>query len=148
MRLTIDASVAVKWLVVEDRHELARDVLRDEFVLTAPDLLLIEVANALRTKVRAKILDTAQAKSAIDVLPRYFDRLVRPSEVLAVAFDIACRINHPVADCVYVACAQATGGPLLTDDETLYKKAKGIGADIRIEFLAHWKLGPPMRPGA
>ncbi len=61
MKLVIDASVAVKWLVVEDRHALARDVLRDGFVLMAPDLLLIEVANALRNKVALKLAEWAQA---------------------------------------------------------------------------------------
>ena len=74
MKLVIDASVAVKWLVIEERHELARDVLRDGFVSSAPDLSLTEVANALRNKVRIGLIGEAQGRAALAELPRYFDR--------------------------------------------------------------------------
>lgn len=147
MKLVIDASVAVKWLIAEDRHQLARDVLGDGFVLMAPDLLLIEVANALRNKVRAKLIEEAQAKVAIDALPQYFNQLFRPQEMLANAFEIACRINHPVADCIYAACAQASDAPLLTDDGTLYKKAQGIGSGVKVKLLADWPPGRPVTSG-
>src|ERR1700722_16052105 len=45
--------VVVKWFVEEERCGLARDVFREGSELTAPDLLLVEVANAMRNKVRA-----------------------------------------------------------------------------------------------
>jgi hypothetical protein len=141
VKVVIDASVAVKWLVIEDRHLVARDVLRDGFALIAPDLLLIEVANALRKKVRAALADLAQAKAAIVVLPRYFDRLFQPGETLSQAFDIACQINHPVADCVYLACARESGAALLTDDATLHQKAKALGADVKVILLTDWVVG-------
>lgn len=137
MRLVIDASVAVKWLLVEDRHELARDVLEDGFELIAPDLLLVEVANALRNKFRAGLVAKAQADSAIEALPGYFDSFFRPSDVLANAFDIACGINHPVADCIYLACAIETGAPLLTDDAALFAKSKTLSG-VKIILLRDW----------
>ncbi len=147
MKLVIDASVAVKWLVIEDRHELARDVLREGFVLLCPDLLLTEVANALRNKVRANLIGEPQARAAIADLPRYFDRLFRPAETLAKAFEMACRINHPVADCVYLACAEESGAALLTDDATLHQKAQALGADVKCMLLADWTIGLPVTPG-
>ena len=50
MILAIDASVAVKWFIDEPRRDQARDVLVRDFDLVAPDLILVEVANALRTR--------------------------------------------------------------------------------------------------
>ncbi len=147
MKLVIDASVAVKWLVIEDRHELARDVLRAGFVLLCPDLLFTEVANALRNKAPAHLIGEPQAKTAIVDLPRYFDRLFRPAEALAKAFAMACRINHPVADCVYLACAEESGSPLLTDDVTLHQKARTLGAGVKCMLLADWTIGLPVTPG-
>ena len=140
MQLVIDASVAVKWFVVEDRHELARDVLRDSFTLRAPDLILVETANALRNKVRAGLIAGAQAKLALGEAPNYFDDLIPAKSVLTEAFDIACQMNHPVADCVYLACALATGDPLLTDDSKLIAKARGI-TGLKIMALGDVKIG-------
>jgi predicted nucleic acid-binding protein len=48
MILVIDASVALKWFVDEPRRDQTRDVLGSDFDLVAPDLILVEVANALR----------------------------------------------------------------------------------------------------
>ena len=52
MILVIDASVAAKWFVDEPRRDQARDVLGRGMDLIAPDLILVEVANALRNKTR------------------------------------------------------------------------------------------------
>jgi predicted nucleic acid-binding protein len=140
VKLVIDASVAVKWLVVEDRHEIAREALDDRFELIAPDLLLVEVANALQKKLRAGLIAQAQATLALAALPGYFDALLPPAGVLALAFDIACRINHPVADCVYLACAKEAGVRLLTDDEKLYARSqRQEGVDVVL--LRDWRPG-------
>jgi len=144
VKLVIDASVAVKWLVIEERHELARDVLRDGFFLSAPDLLLTEVANALRNKVRTGMIGEAQGRAALTELPRYFDRFFGPRDTLVKAFEIALKINHPVADCVYLACAQESGAALLTDDETLHQRAQQLRSDERCILLADWTPGLPV----
>lgn len=48
--IIVDASVAVQWIAEEDTSALSDELLsRDD--LTAPELLQIEVANALRRKV-------------------------------------------------------------------------------------------------
>ncbi len=141
MKVVIDASVAVKWLVDEDRDRLARGVLRDGFVLLAPDLLLTEAANALRNKVRAALIGTMQAREALTHLPNFFDRFSSASELLIDAFEMACRLNHPVADCMYVVCAIQSGAILLTDDQALNQKAKMLGADIKTVLLSDWTPG-------
>lgn len=52
MRLVIDASVAVKWLVAEDNSVLARELAASGDDLHAPRLMACEVANALWRKAR------------------------------------------------------------------------------------------------
>jgi predicted nucleic acid-binding protein len=146
VKLVVDASVAVKWLVAEDRHDVARDVLRDGFVLLGPDLLLTEVSNALRNKVRARLIGVDQARAGLADLPQYFDRFFTPVETLVEAFELACRINHPVADCVYIACAILSDAVLLTDDAGLHQKTKMIGADLKSVLLTTWTPGLPVSP--
>jgi predicted nucleic acid-binding protein len=146
MKLLVDASVAVKWLVAEDRDFIALDILRDGFVLLAPDLLLTEVANALRNKVRSNLLGASQAKVGLTALPDYFDRLFGPVETLVAAFEMACSLNHPVADCVYIACAIQSDAVLLTDDLRLHQKAMTLRPKLTSSLLSDWTPGLPVSP--
>jgi predicted nucleic acid-binding protein len=50
--IVVDTSVAVKWVVEEDRREAAKLVLRSGAALLAPDFMISEAANVLRRKVR------------------------------------------------------------------------------------------------
>lgn len=147
MNLTIDASVAVKWFVEEPRHEQARRALDRHHVLLAPDLILVEVANALRNKVRLRRAELSAMQKALAGLPAMFNRLTAPRDVLARAFDIACRINHPVADCVYLACAMESGAALLTDDEALFKKATSLAGSAKVLLLGDWAPETPAEHG-
>ena len=76
-------------------------------------------------------------------LPAMSESLVEMRAILATAFEMACQINHPVVDCIYLACARVSGARLLTDDETLRKKAQGI-AGLKIVPLADWTIRQPL----
>ena len=52
MKLTVDASVVIKWFVTEPLCEEARQLLGDRLDLHAPDILLAEFANIIWKKVR------------------------------------------------------------------------------------------------
>ncbi len=63
---------------------------------------------------------------------------------LAKAFEIACWIRHPVADCLNLACAEASGAVLLTDDISLGRKAQALGARVKVILLNDWAPGLPV----
>ena len=88
---------------------------------------------ASRTK---SIMQTALVK-----LPGMFDRLVGARETLDEAFEIGCKINHPVSDCVYLACAKMTSAALLTDDATLFQKSTAFDVRAKALLLSNWTLG-------
>ena len=52
MKLTVDASIAVKWYVSEDYTERARLLLAHRIERHAPDILLAEFANTVWKKAR------------------------------------------------------------------------------------------------
>jgi predicted nucleic acid-binding protein len=52
--LTVDASVAVKWVVAEPLREEALELVRQNDVVV-PDLLPAEVRNALVNRVRRRL---------------------------------------------------------------------------------------------
>ena len=141
MILVIDASVAVKWFIEEDRCELARDVFREGIELVAPDLIFTEVANAMRKKVRDGEVAMEQARNALTGLANLFNRLVGPRDILVQSFEFACEIRHAVPDCVYLACASIAGAALLTDDETLFLKAGALKTAVKAMRLRDWTPG-------
>ena len=49
---------------------------------------------------------------------------------------IAVQMHHPVYDCPYLACADATTSVLITADQRFAKKAAGTGVDV-------WAIGSP-----
>ena len=119
MRVTVDASVAIKWFVSEPRHEEAHLLRGFRIERNAPGFLLVECTNVLWKKVRRREI--------ADLTP-YFEALKNLQEVLsfratkdllADAAQFAVALQHPVYDCLYIACAQQTESALVTDDRRL-----------------------------
>ena len=62
--IVLDASVALKWVLPEDDSDIASR-LHEWGPLHAPDVLLIESANALWVRVRRGDMTPADAKAAL-----------------------------------------------------------------------------------
>ena len=114
MRIVIDASVAVKWVVNEPRTDAAL-ALRNE-QLIAPALWLAEAANALRRHVRLAEMTSDEAFARMAELGNAPVASFAIEPHVARALEIATQINHPVYDCFYLALALHEGITLVTDD--------------------------------
>ena len=130
MKLTVDASVVVKWYVSETHSEQAHLLLGHRIERFAPDFVLVELANIFWRKARL---------GEIGDLEPYFRELTRVREAVVLspsadliehAAQIAAQIDHPVYDCLYIACAEATGSTLITADRRL----AGIVADRAVDL--------------
>lgn len=121
MDLVVDASIVVKWLVVEDDSETALR-LRREHNLVAPDLLLIECRNAALTRLRKGELTIEEAAQVDRELLTMQFRIVPSTPLLSDAFEIATEIQHAIYDCVYVSAAIATNRLLVTADTSFAAK--------------------------
>jgi predicted nucleic acid-binding protein len=135
VNFVVDASVAIKWFVREERHEQALLLLDHAEQLQAPDLIVTEVTNvAWKKSIRHEI--TAEQARVITVAMRQFIPSLRPSVELAErALDIALTLNHPVYDCLYLACADVDPGLLVTADRRLYDIVQGTAFQKAVRFL-------------
>lgn len=114
--MIVDSSVAVKWLVQEPRSEAADSILRAGEPLHAPDLLVYEVGNALlkHPKTSPEDIETL-AEIGIRFHPPEPDAIFRVARAQRVTF----------YDAAFLHLARKLGETLVTDDESLYQKAKG-----------------------
>ena len=122
MSWVVDASIAVKWVIPEVLSDKADRVRDGEDDVLAPDLLLVEVANALWKKTAAEEISAREADAAFDLVRRSGIDLRPTAPLLPRAMDLARRLGHPVYDCVYLALAEREDAAFVTADQRLLRR--------------------------
>ena len=122
----LDASVVIKWFTEEIHHEKAKQIrerfLNNEVNIVVPDLILYEVANALRYNPNFKKEDVIKAiNSLIDM---DITIVVPMSNVLSKASEIAFETDSTFYDSFYTALASELNAEFITADKKLYAKIK------------------------
>jgi predicted nucleic acid-binding protein len=126
----VDASIAVQWIAREPGSEAAATLLLGQQPLLAPDIMPVEVANALWKKVRRRDLPEADLGGALTRLLAS-DIVLSPTvSLLLRATRLAVQTGHPVYDCVYVALAEQQGAALATADIRLGRTARDCGLPL------------------
>jgi len=134
--LVVDASVAIKWFVEENRSDAARAVLTSGESLVAPDLVVPEACNAAWKKVKRGEISQEQGAAVARVLPMSFDRLIPTAELASRAFALGHQFEHPVYDCFYLALAETESATLVTDDTQILALARKAGLSRWVQPLA------------
>ena len=123
----IDASVILKWFVDEAGKEealrLREEYLSGKISIVIPDLLFLEVINALRYKNKKE----KGLNDVITALNEYQFHTERLSEfLLKSAISISLEYNLTLYDAVYAALAQLHGCQLITADKELGKLPNAV----------------------
>ena len=122
--LVIDASVAVKWFIDEDRSADAQRLLAADADLIAPASIIYEIFHALWDAARTRRLPANRLPEFADVLPTPFAHLVPVEHLYAAAAALAQSNNLAIYDCAYVALAQREHAELITADERMFAVAR------------------------
>lgn len=136
--IIVDASLATKLVVEEADSDAADRWLRNcDDTLAAPDLIAIEVAQAVVRRVNDRQTDVETGRVALgrwhDLLTGDGIELLRtePGDVLTAA-EIAMRLGHPVKDCIYLAAAIARDADFITCDAKFAARARVIYPGIKL----------------
>lgn len=133
MKLTVDASIVIKWFVAEPMSDESRLLLARRIHLHAPEFLPVEFANTIwKKKRRGELPDAQPYLEELAGLPDIIT-LHRDGELVERAISIAMDIDHPICDCLYLACAETTESDLVTADKRFADQAVGRlpGAPVR-----------------
>lgn len=135
MNLVVDASVAVKWVVPEEQEAAAEALLFSGAQWIAPEFLLVEVGNVLRTKMRNQQLELSQSRTGLDFIAATVVRFVSDGDLARRAFEIAVDMNHSIYDCLYLACAEREKVQMVTADRRFAGKLNGSPYMRRVQML-------------
>jgi predicted nucleic acid-binding protein len=115
VRIVVDASVALKWVLDEPGSEAAV-ALRDQ-ELIAPVLWLAEAANALWRHARIGEISDDEAAAHFSELLKAPVASLPIEPYLEPALQLAGEIGHPVYDCIYLALALRHQTHVVTADQ-------------------------------
>jgi predicted nucleic acid-binding protein len=126
--ICVDASVAVKWILDEERTDLATtlydDALRSGRLIVAPPLLLLEVTNILRQRMRGPgRISLDEALDILDDILAFKFLINNPAGLHRQALVLADYLGLPAAyDAHYLALAESLGCEFWTDDQRLLRQ--------------------------
>jgi predicted nucleic acid-binding protein len=134
MKLVVDASVAVKWLMRDQPNELDADkaaallgaIARRSVTAIEPVHWVAEVVGVV-TRIKP---DRAAATIALLMHARFLT--VGSRTAYRRAAELSATLNHHLFDTLYHAVALEEGATLVTADEVYFGKAKGLGAIERL----------------
>lgn len=128
MIYVVDATVAVKWFVNEPLRSVALRLIDSRLALQAPDLVLAQLGEIARLKLRRGEIAPEQAQEALRRAPFFFERLHLTQQLHERAFQLSLKLDRPIVTCFYLACAETLKAPLITADRDL--------ATVNADFLA------------
>jgi predicted nucleic acid-binding protein len=137
--LVVDASVAAKWYLPENRGELTGQAIallnkyeKSEVQFVVPDLFYVEISSAIWKAVRARRVSREFGDQALLLLTQREFTTVPSLKLLDQAFQIAADHGRSVYDSLYVALAVQTNSQLITADERL---ANSLAARFPVKWL-------------
>lgn len=136
--LVVDASVALKWVLVEPDSALAEAVLFSPLV--APDWWRVEVANGLWKACDRGEIDLDEARAGLARFATVAVETEDAAGLLDEAMVLAARLHHAIYDCLYLALAIRRDTRMVTADERFAKAALRAGPDLagRVVLLAEF----------
>jgi len=122
----LDSSIIVKWFCDEEDTDLAlkfrEDYAKGEVNIACPDLVLYEIANALR--YNKKLTEDDVKNSVYSIIDIGIDVIVPTKTVLESAISLAFKYDTTLYDGYFIALAKELGYIFITSDDNLFKKVK------------------------
>lgn len=134
----MDASVASRFLLVEDLSDKAELVLEDflqgKLDLRSPELVVYEVGNTLWKSVKNGFISLDEA---IEKFSLFLELRINPVNLSVEEhkeiLEWSVKNNATYYDSAYVKACMKVGGTLLTADDILYKKSKEIVPTLHLK---------------
>ena len=122
----LDASAAVRLILADPAAADLAERVGGAALVLAPELMLTELANTLWKLRRAERLNDLDPQELLAEARELVDRLEPDRHLQAEALALACHLNHPVYDCLYLALARREAASLISSDRRLNALAERV----------------------
>jgi predicted nucleic acid-binding protein len=122
----LDASAAIRVITGDPVASQWRDQLKKAPLVLAPELMLSEVANTLWKLQRGGNHNGLDPQTLLADARDLVDQIEPDRHLQVEALALACHLDHPVYDCLYLALARREAAQLLTADQRLEKLASKV----------------------
>jgi predicted nucleic acid-binding protein len=134
-RVTIDASVVLRWTLDDEADRIQATRLRDELAAgeldpIEPGHFLLEVAAGLERAQRAGRLAVGDSRVALNALEVVFIDRTDPFAAAATSLEFALELGIRVADAAYLECARRASTTLVTADRRLARACSQSGVPV------------------
>lgn len=119
MNVVIDASAAIGVVLALPGTEIFTPLLEEGALVTAPDLYVAEISNAIWKYRKADLLPLERCELLLEQAISLPDRIESSSALYQESFALACRHLNPVYDALYLILARRTNATILTMDRRL-----------------------------
>jgi predicted nucleic acid-binding protein len=126
-----DANTATYWFVETPLSSQAKAFL-SRTDLIAPNLVRLEMVNALLKFLRAGEIGAPQVAKAMNQMERTISEFVDDSVLLPRAIEISIWANHKIYDCLYLALAIERREPLATADRRMAALAQKLNIETHL----------------
>ncbi len=122
----LDASAVVR--IIEGSAQAAplQEAVLQASLVIAPELMLTEVANALWRLQRAGQLQASTLQIRLAKAADLVDHIEPDRHLQVEALALACHLDHPVYDCLYLALARREAAVLVSADQRLMALAAQV----------------------
>lgn len=134
--MILDTSVLFESLTDTSLSEKARVLVISEPSLRSPDLIEIEIAGAITRAVRRREIEARAAPVLFARARRVMPDLDPSAPLVERAFLLSLELDHPLADCIFLAHAEARGDVVVTVDRRFVSKLSGSPYERRAIHLA------------
>ena len=117
----LDASAVVRIIESSPQAAAFQQAVLDAELVLAPELMLTEVSNALWRLQRAGQLQAERLQQCLSRAAALVDHIEPDRHLQVEALALACHLDHPVYDCLYLALARREAAILLTADQRLQR---------------------------
>jgi predicted nucleic acid-binding protein len=124
--LVLDASAVLRLITHDPIASGWVEQVGQAPLVLAPALMLTEVANALWKLQRSAGLAGMDPQQLLADAADLVDQIEPDRHLQVEALALACHLNHPVYDCLYLALARREAAFLLTADQRLQRLADQV----------------------
>lgn len=124
--VVLEASAVIRIMEGAPQAVPLQEALLRANLVVAPELMLTEVANALWRLQRAGQLKADGLQERLTRAAELVDHIEPDRHLQVEALALACHLDHPVYDCLYLALARREAAALLTAGQRLMALAAQV----------------------